>query len=560
MEYGGLNKIMTEINDNKYKILVTEKVGQTGLDLLNEAPDVDLDVSIGMTRDELLNKLVTIDGIMTRSGTAMDQECIEAAPKLKVIARAGVGVDNINIPAASRHGIIVINAPTGNTLAATELTMANMLAVIRKIPQAYNSLHNGEWNRSKFTGVQLNAKKLLIIGLGRIGTQIAIRCRAFGMEIYAYDPYITRKKADSLNVTLVDDLPGAISIVDVVTIHTPLTQETRNMIDEETIRAFKPGAYLINCARGGIVDEKAIIEAVRDGRLAGFATDVFASEPLSKDHPFLSKDVADKVVITPHIGANTKEAQSEVSRIAAENMLAALRGQAYGHAVNLPFMEQNLNNDQKMYLDLARKMGCLGAKLAEVHGGAVHQCHVMLRGLLFTNDESPLGPNRLRPYTIAMLKGLLEVSLGEEVSYMIAPIMAKDREIEVNETTGDSKTYKNTIEVDIDTEKGPIIMIATITEEGRQRIVRVNDYWVDFVPNGHMLLFQNHDRPGVIGKVGNLLGQAGVNIANFALGRKEGSGLAFAALEVDGDFNETLKHELVKNGDMVWATLVDFGS
>jgi len=544
--------------DKKWKILVTEKVGDAGLEIFRSAADVELTEKIGMDRNELKAALADgVDGILTRSGTTMDQEMIEAGTSLRVIGRAGVGVDNINIPAASRRGIIVINAPSGNTLAATELTIANMLAVVRKIPQACNSVHKGEWDRARFTGRQLSGKKLLIIGLGRIGSAVAIRCRAFGMEVSAYDPYITTKKADSLRVSLISDLEDAVSLADFVTIHTPLTAETKNMINEELLRAFKTGAYLVNCARGGLVDEKAVAEAVRDGRLLGFATDVYTKEPLPSDHPFLAGDIAEKIVITPHIGANTEEAQSEVSRIAAENMLAALRGRPYTNAVNLPFMEQDLSSEQKMYLDMARKMGIIAGKVAKARCEAVHNCHVTLRGALFDEEENTR-KNELRPYTVAVLKGMLEVSLGKDVNYMIAPLLAKDRHISVDEGTGETKTYKNTIGVELETEKGLVKTRGTITEDGRQRIIKLNDYWIDFVPNGKMLIFQNHDRPGVIGKIGKVLGDASVNIANFSLGRKEGSGLALGVLEFDGEMGDELLDSMLKSGDMLWIVSVDF--
>ncbi|MDO5563552.1 MAG: NAD(P)-dependent oxidoreductase, partial [Synergistaceae bacterium] len=429
---------------------------------------------------------------------------------------------------------------------------------VRMIPQACASLHRCEWNRNKFTGCQLNGKKLLIIGLGRIGSNIAVRARAFGMEVMAYDPYITQKRADNLRVELIQSLEDAISTADVVTIHTPLTKETKNMINEDMLRVFKPGAYLINCARGGIVDEKAVTDAIRENRLAGFGTDVYASEPLTPEHPYLAEDITNRIIITPHIGANTHEAQSEVSRIAVENMLAVLRNQPYEHAVNLPFMEQNLSKEQKMYLILAEKLGTLSAKLAEARHEAINNVHLKLRGELFDSEDYMPQSGQFRPYTIAALKGILEISLGESINYMLAPILIKDRHISVDESTGESKTYKNTIEIDLETEKGKINLMATITEEGRQRIVMVNDYWVDFVPTGKLLIFQNHDRPGVIGKIGNLLGEAGVNIANFALGRKEGSGLALGALEIDGDTDEKLMKRLIQNADFVWGFTIDF--
>jgi len=542
--------------NKKWKVLVAETVGEAGLQMLRDALDIELIEEVGMTRENLLKKLPEMDAVLTRSGTKMDEEALNAAVKLKVVARAGVGVDNVNVPVASRKGVVVINAPTGNTLAAAELTMALMLGLVRKVPQAFGSLRSGEWDRKRFSGHQLSGKKVLVLGLGRIGAAVAQRCRAFGMDVIAYDPYTPKKKAESLGIPMREDIADALSIADVVTIHMPLTSDTTNLIDEKMLKAFKKGAYLINCARGGIVDEKAAADAVRDGRLSGIAFDVYTAEPMCEGHPFLAKDIEDRIVITPHLGASTEEAQTEVAKIAAENMIAALRGEPYEHAVNLPFLEQKLNKAQKAFLQLSRKMGILGAKLAETECGAVQSCHIMLRGDMFSEDE-PM-PNRLCAYSIAVLKGLFEVSRGPEVSYMLAPLLAKDSGLTVEESIGDPKTYKNTVEITLDAEKCKVSLIGTITEEGRMRIVKVNEYWLDFVPNGKLILFQNHDRPGVIGKIGNILGEAKINIANFALGRKDNSGLALGALEIDSDIDESIRKKLEKSGDMLWLTLIDF--
>jgi D-3-phosphoglycerate dehydrogenase len=547
---------MTMAQNKKWKVLVAETVGEAGLQMLRDALDIELIEEVGMTRENLLKKLPEMDAVLTRSGTKMDEEALNAAVKLKVVARAGVGVDNVNVPVASRKGVVVINAPTGNTLAAAELTMALMLGLVRKVPQAFGSLRSGEWDRKRFSGHQLSGKKVLVLGLGRIGAAVAQRCRAFGMDVIAYDPYTPKKKAESLGIPMREDIADALSIADVVTIHMPLTSDTTNLIDEKMLKAFKKGAYLINCARGGIVDEKAAADAVRDGRLSGIAFDVYTAEPMCEGHPFLAKDIEDRIVITPHLGASTEEAQTEVAKIAAENMIAALRGEPYEHAVNLPFLEQKLNKAQKAFLQLSRKMGILGAKLAETECGAVQSCHIMLRGDMFSEDE-PM-PNRLCAYSIAVLKGLFEVSRGPEVSYMLAPLLAKDSGLTVEESIGDPKTYKNTVEITLDAEKCKVSLIGTITEEGRMRIVKVNEYWLDFVPNGKLILFQNHDRPGVIGKIGNILGEAKINIANFALGRKDNSGLALGALEIDSDIDESIRKKLEKSGDMLWLTLIDF--
>lgn len=543
-------------DQKKWKVMIAEPIGEAGLGMLRDAPDMELIEEVGISREDFLKRLPEIDAVLTRSATKMDEEALNAATNLKVVARAGVGVDNVNLPVASRKGVVVINAPTGNTLAAAELTMALMLALVRKVPQAFGSLRSGEWDRKRFSGHQLSGKKILIIGLGRIGVAVAQRCRAFGMDVFAFDPYTPRKKAESLGIPIREDLADALSIADIVTLHMPLTPDTTNMIDEKMLKAFKKDAYLINCARGGIVNEKAAADAVRDGFLAGIAFDVYTAEPLCENHPFLAKDIEDKIVITPHLGASTEEAQTEVAIIAATNMMAALRGQPYEHAVNLPFIEQKLNKDQRAFLELSRKMGILGAKLAEVECGAVHDCNIMMRGELFTEDE-PIS-NRLSCYSIAFLRGLFEVSRGEEVTYMLAPLLAKDMGLIVEEGYGEAKTYKNTIDVTLDGEKNKVTLRGTITEEGRMRIVKVNGYWLDFIPSGKLVLFQNHDRPGVIGKIGNLLGEAKVNIANFALGRKDNSGLALGALEVDGNLDESLKEKLKKSGDMLWLSYIDF--
>jgi D-3-phosphoglycerate dehydrogenase len=540
-------------NETKFKILVTEPLGDEGAKILQSAPDVGIDLMSGVARETLLKILPEYDAVITRSGTKMDREAIEAGIRLRVIARAGVGVDNVDIQEASRRGIVVINAPTGNTLAAAEQTMALMLAAMRNIPQAHNSLKSGEWNRSRFNGRQMNGKKILIMGLGRIGVQVAARCRAFGMEIMGYDPYVPEKRLQEIGVERVTDLFGGLSLADVVTVHLPITKETNGIISERAFRAMKPGAYLINCARGGIVDEAACAQALRDGRIAGVGFDVYSQEPPSATNPLFDDDIADKVVLTPHIAANTAEAQTEVARIVAENVLGALRGEEYEHAVNLPFMEQHLGDIQKNYVRLSRKMGILTAKLLGNDGGPAARCKVMLRGSALNDDDAGRGN---RPYTVAFIKGFLEVTHGPETNYMIAPILAAERGIAIEESTGESGTYKNLVEAEVEGQNGSVTITGTITEEGRQHIVSLNDYWIDFVPHGQLLLFQNRDCPGVIGKIGRLLGDSNVNIANFSLGRKNASGLALAAMEVDGVISDELLSEIERDGDMLWATTV----
>jgi D-3-phosphoglycerate dehydrogenase len=539
----------------KFRILVTERLGDEGITILESAPDVKLDIRVGLSRDDLLKALPQYDAIITRSGTHIDKDAIDAGSRLKVIARAGVGVDNVDIQEASRRGIVVINAPTGNTLAAAEQTMALILSVMRKIPQAHNSLVSGEWSRSRFNGRQLNGKKILIMGLGRIGIQVAIRCRAFGMEIMGYDPYVHDKKMLEVGIQRVTDLAGALSLADIVTVHLPITSETHELLGERALRSMKPGSFLINCARGGIIDEAACAQALRDGRLAGAAFDVYTQEPPSASNPLFDSDIADKVVLTPHIAASTVEAQTEVALIAASNTLYALRGEPYDHAVNLPFLEQHLGDIQRNYVMLARKMGVIMAKLIGNDAGPALRCRVTLRGSALCDEDAPR--NKKSPYTVAFIKGFLEVTHGPEANYMIAPLLAAERGIAIEESTGESETYKNLVEATVECQGASMTITGTITEEGRQHIVKVNDYWLDFVPRGQLLVFQNHDRPGVIGKIGGFLGDSNVNIANFTLGRKNASGLALAVMEVDGLVSDDLISLIERDGDLIWATTVN---
>ena len=539
-----------------YNVLVTEHVHESGMELLTQAKDISTTIRTGMNRSELLDAVAEADAMLTRSGTPLDREIFDHAARLRVVARAGVGVDNIDISEASRRGVVIINAPTGNTLAATEHTMAMMLASVRSLPHAHASVHSGEWRRKDFMGNQLHGKKLLIIGLGRIGSQIALRARAFGMDVFGYDPYVASSHIGNLGVTLLDDLDGALAIADVVTLHVPLTSETRGMLGAREVKSMKQGAYLVNCARGNLADERAVADALREGRIRGAAFDVFGEEPIRPDHPLLADDIRNQVVMTPHIGANTHEAQSAVARIAVSNMLAALRGESYEHAVNQPFMASLLPEHRRQYLSIARRMGIIAARLLS---GAPKDIRIVLRGPLFSSETENIHfelPYRYTPYTVSLLKGFLEVHLGPEVNYMSAALLAQDRSLSVEESRADARTYNNVLEVIVRSEKDSVSLSGTVTEENKLRIVSVNGYWIDFVPEGTLLLFSNHDRPGVIGRIGTLLGDSGVNIANFALGRRNGSGLALGVLQLDSAVPAELIECLERDRDFIWASAV----
>jgi D-3-phosphoglycerate dehydrogenase len=540
-----------------WKVMIAESVHEEGARILEAAPDVELILRPKISRTALLEEIGGMDAVITRSGTTIDREFLEKAPRLKVAARAGVGVDNIDLAEASRRGVVVINAPTGNTLAATEHTMALMLSMARRLPQAHASVTSGAWERKSFMGFQLHGRKLLIVGLGRIGTQVAIRAKVFGMEVSAYDPYVSAQRMETLGVRRFEDLRQAVGCADIVTLHVPATAETRGMIGREELEAFRTGACLINCARGTLVDEGACAAALRCGHLSRVAFDVYSAEPPGPGNPLLAPDLSDRVVLTPHLGANTEEAQSAVARIAAENLLAALRGEPYEHAVNLPFVEQRMSGGRRAFLDLARRIGILGANLAPRAAKAVR---VIRRGPLFEEEESVSFelPYRLAPFTVSLLKGFLEVRQGPEVNLMVAPLLAAERGIRVEEGRGESGTYRNCLEAFFISEGEPVSIVGTVTEEGKMRIVDVNGYWIDFVPQGAVLLFSNFDRPGVIGRVGSLLGRAGVNIANFALGRKNGSGQALGALQIDSGVPPEIVEALRLDADLLWAVCLDF--
>lgn len=540
-----------------WKVMIAESVHAEGARILEAAPDVELVLRPRIARPELLAEIGGMDALMTRSGTTIDRELLESAPRLKVAARAGVGVDNIDLAEASRRGVVVINAPTGNTLAATEHTMALMLSMARRLPQAHASVTSGEWERKAFMGFQLHGRRLLVVGLGRIGTQVALRARSFGMDIVAYDPYVSDARMESLAIKRFDDLRQAIAVSDIVTLHVPATAETQRMIGKAEFDCFRQGGCLINCARGSLVDEQACADALRLGKLARVAFDVYSSEPPGGEHPLMSADLRDRVVLTPHLGANTEEAQSAVARIAAENLLAALRGEPYEHAVNLPFVEQRLGGPKRAFLDLARRIGILGAHLLPRTAKVIR---VVRRGPLF-EEEDPISfelPYRFTPFTVSLLKGFLEVRQGPEVSLMVAPLIAAERGLAVEEGKGESGTYRNCLEVTFVSEGEPVLIRGTLTEEGKMRIVQIGDYWIDFVPQGAVLLFRNFDRPGVIGRVGSLLGKAGVNIANFALGRGNALGKALGALQIDSDVPAAVVEDLRRDADLLWAACLDF--
>jgi D-3-phosphoglycerate dehydrogenase len=500
------------------RVLVTDTLAESGLAILRAADDVDLDYRPGLKGDDLLKAIKESDALITRSGTAITPELVNAGSRLRVVGRAGVGLDNVDVEACTARGILVINAPTANIMSATEHTMGMMLALCRNIPEAHASVKRGEWVRSKFMGVELSGKTLGIIGLGRIGTRVAARARAFEMRVIAYDPYIPPtvfEKAGAERVSL-DDL---LARADVITVHTPLSDETRGMLGPAEIAKMKDGVLALNIARGGIWDELALADALRRGKVAGAAIDVYASEPPSKDHPFMSLN---NVTFSPHIGANTIEAQDRVAVQTSEMVVDALRGSIFVSAVNLPF-EGLADADAAPLIRLSERLGLFAAQIGS---GPVTRAEIELWGV----DE-----RLTKILSVAAIKGMLTPHLAESVNYVNAEQIAQQRGIIVDATAHPMPhDYTNLITFRADN----ICVSGTLFSEKNARIVAVNNFRVEFKPEGWVLYIVNKDVPGVVGRVGTTLGDFNINIAEYNLARTTTGGRAMAIITVDSALGE----------------------
>jgi len=489
------------------------------LQQLMDAPDVALDKKTGLSEDELVAIIGEYDALLVRSQTKVTARIIEAANRLKVIGRAGVGVDNIDLEAATQKGIIVINAPDGNTIATCELTFAMMMALARHIPQAYKKTISGEWDRKSFVGVELRAKTLGVIGMGRIGSEVAKRAKAFGMEILGYDPFLTEDRAEKLGVTLAT-IDQICEQADFITVHTPLTNETRNLISKPQFARMKKGVRIINCARGGIIDEQALIEAIDEGIVAGAAFDVFVEEPPKPDHPFLNHP---KIIVTPHLGASTIEAQENVAIDVAEEVLHILRDEPFKNAVNMPPVPANVMAKLQPYFLLGERMGKFLSQMADA---APQEIIVNYSGELAEVDTAPL--------TRYIVKGVLSQHLGSDVNIINAMHMAKIRDVNIiREKSSASKGFTNLITVTLRSGRMERSIAGTLLNGYGPRIVKIDQYPVDVSPEGNILLVAHTDKPGIIGRLGSVLGDSNTNIATMQVGRKVVGGSAIMVLTVD---------------------------
>jgi D-3-phosphoglycerate dehydrogenase len=537
---------------SQFNVLVTDTISKEGIERLAGDGSIKVDLRPGIGSDELAGIIGDYDAIITRSGTSITAPLLARHGKLKVIGRAGVGLDNIDIEAASKKGIIVMNAPTGNTLAATELTMGIMLAAARKIPLAHSSLKAGKWDRKKFMGVELYHKTLGVIGLGRIGTNVAIRSKSFGMRVIAYDPFVKKSKADSVGAILYDNLNDVLREADVITFHTPLTPRTRNMVTSKEIALMKDGVILVNCARGGVVNEADLYDALKSGKIFGAGVDVFEKEP-ARANRLLELE---NVYATPHIGANTQEGQNAVALIIAQQVYDALHGKPYQNAVNIPFVRSQLPSAMQLYFDLAEKMGKLSAQLAK---GRTSQLRFVMVGKMFEEDlcERKFDvPFSYQPFTIAALKGFLDVSCPETVTFINAPYLAMDRNITVEESkTEQFDKFNDLIVFQVKTDVMETVIGGTVFADGLGRIVLYDKFRLDIVPEGTFLHFRITDRPGIVGKVGTILGDNNINIASFGLSRAV-TGVEVAFVSVDHPIGADVLAKIDAIDGMIEASVI----
>ncbi len=513
------------------KILVSDSLSKHGVTILEKA-GFTVAVKTKLPKEELLKEIKDYDGLIVRSGTKVTAEVIGAAERLKVIGRAGSGLDNVDSQAASRRGIVVMNTPGGNTVTTAEHTMAMICAMMRRIPQATASLKSGKWEKERFMGVEMHNKTLGVVGIGQIGGYLAKLAQGMAMNVIAYDPYMAEDRAQEMGVEIME-LDHLFSRADIISVHTPLTNETRSLINAAAIEKMKPGVMIVNCARGGIVNEPDLVEALKTKRVAAAAFDVFEQEPVKPDHPLLALD---NFICSPHIGAQTTEAQENVAAGIAEQIVDYFtKGIARG-AVNIPSVPPDLLPRLQPYVTLAEKMGLLQAQLYE---GGLQSVTVEYHGEVASLTLAPL--------TVAVLKGLLTPILEDVVNFVNAPVIAKERGIEVKEVkSSDAGDFTSLIRVRIEAGKHSHHLAGTLYHRKDPRVVEIDNFQVEVLPEGHMMLILNVDKPGVIGTVGQTLGEHGVNIARMQCSREERGGRALLIIGLDEPLpaavTEAIKH------------------
>lgn len=523
------------------RILVTDGLSPCGIEVLRQAEAFEVDERQRLSTEALLECIDDYDGLIVRSATKVTAPILQAAGRLKVVGRAGVGVDNIDVEAATARGILVMNAPSGNTLATAEHTFSLLLALAKNVPQATASMKDGRWEKGAFLSVEVAGKTLGIIGLGRIGNEVARRAKGFAMRVIAYDPFISEEAATALGVELVE-LPELFRRSDFISIHTPLTPETYHLIDKDAIAQMKTGVRIVNCARGGIVDETALYEALQAGKVAGAALDVFEQEPITS-MPLLTLS---NFICTPHLGASSEEAQENVAVEIAQQVIEYLQKGLIRNAVNAPSIDPELYKVLQPYLTLAEKLGRLASQLAE---GGIQQIRIDYRGEIAGYDPAAL--------TASVVKGTLDPFMEDAVNYVNALALAKGRSIRVIESKVlEEADYASLITVGVRGDRGTSEVAGTLFSRREPRVVRINEFRLEAIPEGYLLIFSNLDVPGVIGTIGTLLGRNQVNIAGMQLGRERPGGRAVSVVNVDNLVPAHVLEEIRRLPNIVFAKLV----
>ena len=528
-----------------YKVLVSDKLHEHGVEILKNADNIEVDVKVGMSKEELMEVIGEYDGIVIRSATKLTKDVLKYASKLKAIGRAGIGVDNVDIPTATEKGIVVMNTPQGNTITTAEHTLAMMMSLSRNIPQATASLKNGKWEKSKFMGTELFNKTLGIIGLGNIGTIVANRAIGLKMKVIGYDPFISEENASKKGVKLVS-LEEIYKESDYITVHTPLTKDTKDLINKDTFAKMKDGVRIICCARGGIVNEDDLVEALNSGKVAGAAFDVFSKEPPDFSHPLFKHD---KFICTPHLGASTKEAQYNVAVAVAEQMVDFLNFGIIKNALNVPSVSQEELKSIKPYIKLGEKMGSFVTQMCKDSCGFT-EVFIEYYGEVAKYDVSPI--------TLSVIKGLLTPMMGENVNFVNAPIVAKERGIRINEAKNEEgKNFSSSIVVTTISGENKYSVEGALFGKEDIRIVSINNFSVEAEPTGHIILLYNYDKPGVIGNIGSYLGKNNINIGNMQFGREAIGGMAISIVQVDNEITEEILKGLNELPNIVSATLIE---
>lgn len=519
-----------------HKILISDKLADDALALLEKDKEVEYTVKTGLTEEQLADELCNYDALIIRSGTTVTAKVLEKTTRLKLIGRAGVGVDNVDIPAASQKGVIVMNTPDANTLSTCEQTIALIMATARNTPQAHGSLKAKKWERSKLTGIELYGKTLGVVGLGRIGAEVAKRMASFGMKIVAYDPFVTKEKADAMGIEVME-LAELFKISDIITLHIPKNKDTKDLIGKAQMETMKKSVILINCARGGIINEQDLYEALKAGRIQKAALDVFDKEP-PFDSPLLELD---NIILTPHLGASTVEAQEKVGTGIVEQVLEALKGGMVKNAVNIPAIDPELLKEMQPYLNLNEKLGSFIAQLVD---GTIKRIVVEYSGEALNYD--------MKIMNIAAIKGVLIPAVGHGVNYVNAKLLASERGIDVVSKTTDVKSgFPNMISVTIETdkEKRKVFGILSVTKEAR--IVKIDNFELEIAPEKYMIAYKNMDKPGIIGRVGTILGEKKINIASFDVGRCKEEKVAMGIISVDDDVPSDVIESIKSVADVI---------